>query len=137
MWEFCHLAIFKATHRSIDLKFYSYTYVENSCHSAMHSEILTVDIVQIAAVQVFDMRPYLDLLSHLLMLQDSWQGHRVNTALKGQSSNQQFIVTITIIATRLNSLLSFCVIMKALKCETLGVHVQLISHANKQKDVAT
>ena len=38
---------------------------------------------QIAAVQVFDMRPFLDLLSHLLMLQDTWQGHRISTALKG------------------------------------------------------
>lgn len=41
---------------------------------------------QIAAVLVFDMGPLLDLLSHLLLMQDTWQSHRISTALKGHYS---------------------------------------------------
>ncbi|CAI8002162.1 Probable ubiquitin carboxyl-terminal hydrolase FAF-X [Geodia barretti] len=51
-------------------------------------------LLEIAAVQVFDMRPFLDLLSHLLMLQDTWQGHRISTALKGFTHHADGLITI-------------------------------------------
>jgi len=39
---------------------------------------------QIGSVQAFDMRPYLDLLMHLLLLQDTFQKHRLLNSLRGK-----------------------------------------------------
>jgi len=32
----------------------------------------------------YELRPYLDLLLQMLLLEDSWQNHRIHNALKGQ-----------------------------------------------------
>ncbi|MPC30744.1 putative ubiquitin carboxyl-terminal hydrolase FAF-Y [Portunus trituberculatus] len=47
--------------------------------SAVLSELLW----QIAYSYTYELRPYLDLLLHMLLLEDSWQNHRIHNALKG------------------------------------------------------
>lgn len=42
--------------------------------------------LQIGSVQAFDMRSYLDLLMHLLLMQDTFQRHRLISCLKGELS---------------------------------------------------
>ena len=41
-------------------------------------------IIQIGTVQAFDMRPYLDLLHHLLTMEDSWQVNRLRVCFVGK-----------------------------------------------------
>lgn len=50
--------------------------------SAVLSELLW----QIAYSYTYELRPYLDLLLHMLLLEDSWQNHRIHNALKGKYS---------------------------------------------------
>ena len=38
---------------------------------------------QIAFAYTYELRPYFDLLLHMLLLEDSWQNHRIHNALKG------------------------------------------------------
>lgn len=45
-----------------------------------------VHVFQIATVQPFDMRPYLDLLLHLLTMTDSWQFQRIRAMFLGTCS---------------------------------------------------
>ena len=41
---------------------------------------------QVAYSYTYELRPYMDLLLQILLLQDSWQNHRILNALKGQRS---------------------------------------------------
>ena len=38
---------------------------------------------QVAHSYTYELRPYLDLLLQMLMIEDSWQNHRIHNALKG------------------------------------------------------
>jgi len=38
---------------------------------------------QIAYSYTYELRPYLDLLLQMLLLEDTWQNHRIHNALKG------------------------------------------------------
>ena len=40
--------------------------------------------VKVAYSCTYELRPYLDLLLQMLLLEDSWQNHRIHNALKGQ-----------------------------------------------------
>jgi len=42
-----------------------------------------VDDVKVAYSCTYELRPYLDLLLQMLLLDDSWQNHRIHNALKG------------------------------------------------------
>ena len=53
-----------------------------------------VSLLQIATVQAFDMRPYLDLLMHLLLMGDTCQQHRLMTSLKGVLVEIEIILCI-------------------------------------------
>ena len=39
---------------------------------------------QVAYSYTYELRPYLDLLLQMLLLEDSWQNHRILNALKGE-----------------------------------------------------
>jgi len=58
------------------------------------SAILLI-IVQVAYSCTYELRPYLDLLLQMLLLEDSWQNHRIHNALKGLYD--MFLVSITAI----------------------------------------
>jgi len=47
--------------------------------------VKTVD-VKVAYSCTYELRPYLDLLLQMLLLEDSWQNHRIHNALKGQQN---------------------------------------------------
>lgn len=47
------------------------------------SVVLSELLWQIAYSYTYELRPYLDLLLHMLLLEDSWQNHRIHNALKG------------------------------------------------------
>lgn len=47
------------------------------------SVVLSELLWQIAYSYTYELRPYLDLLLHMLLLEDSWQTHRIHNALKG------------------------------------------------------
>ncbi|KAG7177623.1 ubiquitin carboxyl-terminal hydrolase FAF-X-like [Homarus americanus] len=47
------------------------------------AEILYGRATLIAYSYTYELRPYLDLLLHMLLLDDSWQNHRIHNALKG------------------------------------------------------
>lgn len=47
------------------------------------STVLSELLWQIAYSYTYELRPYLDLLLHMLLLDDSWQNHRIHNALKG------------------------------------------------------
>ncbi|XP_064082430.1 probable ubiquitin carboxyl-terminal hydrolase FAF-X isoform X2 [Macrobrachium nipponense] len=47
------------------------------------STVLSELLWQIAYSYTYELRPYLDLLLHMLLLEDSWQNHRIHNALKG------------------------------------------------------
>ncbi|XP_076338950.1 ubiquitin carboxyl-terminal hydrolase 9X-like isoform X1 [Tachypleus tridentatus] len=47
------------------------------------SVVLSELLWQIAYSYTYELRPYLDLLLHILLLEDSWQNHRIHNALKG------------------------------------------------------
>lgn len=51
-------------------------------------------LIEIGSVQAFDMRPYLDLLMHLLLMQDTWQQHRLVTSLKGFTHHSDGLIVI-------------------------------------------
>ncbi|KAG8178428.1 hypothetical protein JTE90_019137 [Oedothorax gibbosus] len=59
------------------LKFCSW---ENPHFSSM---VLIELLWQIAYSYTYELRPFLDLLLHMLLLDDSWQNHRIHNALKG------------------------------------------------------
>jgi len=42
---------------------------------------------QVAYSCTYELRPYLDLLLQMLLLEDSWQNHRIHNALKGEQNN--------------------------------------------------
>lgn len=48
------------------------------------SVVLSELLWQIAYSYTYELRPYLDLLLHMLLLEDSWQNHRIHNALKGR-----------------------------------------------------
>ena len=47
------------------------------------STVLTELLWQVAYSYTYELRPYLDLLLQMLLLEDSWQNHRIHNALKG------------------------------------------------------
>jgi ubiquitin carboxyl-terminal hydrolase 9/24 len=47
------------------------------------STVLTELLWQIAYSYAYELRPHLELLLHMLLLEDSWQQHRIHNALKG------------------------------------------------------
>ncbi|XP_076067071.1 ubiquitin carboxyl-terminal hydrolase-like faf isoform X3 [Oratosquilla oratoria] len=47
------------------------------------STVLSELLWQISYSYTYELRPYLDLLLHMLLLDDSWQNHRIHNALKG------------------------------------------------------
>lgn len=47
------------------------------------STVLSELLWQIAYSYTYELRPHLDLLLHMLLLDDSWQNHRIHNALKG------------------------------------------------------
>ncbi|ESN99988.1 hypothetical protein HELRODRAFT_192681, partial [Helobdella robusta] len=47
------------------------------------STVLSELLWQIAYVSLYELRPYLDILLHMLFLEDSWQTHRIHNSLKG------------------------------------------------------
>ena len=56
--------------------------VYNNC-LVVHCIYDAVD-VKVAYSCTYELRPYLDLLLQMLLLEDSWQNHRIHNALKGQ-----------------------------------------------------
>ena len=60
-----------------------------ACHVYVLLRSIFLLFIQIGAVQAFDMRPYLDLLSHLLLMQDTCQQHRLVTCLKGECQERK------------------------------------------------
>ncbi len=44
---------------------------------------------QVAYSYTYELRPYLDLLLQMLLLEDSWQNHRILNALKGNTVQVQ------------------------------------------------
>ncbi|CAL1289008.1 unnamed protein product [Larinioides sclopetarius] len=59
------------------LKFCSW---ENPHFSSM---VLNELLWQISFSYTYELRPYLDFLLHMMLLEDSWQNHRIHNALKG------------------------------------------------------
>ncbi|XP_013401949.1 probable ubiquitin carboxyl-terminal hydrolase FAF-X isoform X1 [Lingula anatina] len=47
------------------------------------STVLSELLWQVAYAYTYELRPYLDLLLQMLLLEDSWQNHRIHNALKG------------------------------------------------------
>ena len=45
--------------------------------------IFTAGLFQVAIVYTYELRPYLDLLLAILMMEDSWQPIRIQKTLKG------------------------------------------------------
>ena len=48
------------------------------------STVLSELLWQIAYTYTYELRPYFELLLHMLLLEDSWQDHRIHNALKGE-----------------------------------------------------
>lgn len=48
------------------------------------SQVLNELLWQIAYSYAYELRPHLDLLLQILLIQDSWQEHRIHNALKGK-----------------------------------------------------
>ena len=48
------------------------------------SKVLSELLWQVAYSYTYELRPYLDLLLQMLLLEDSWQNHRILNALKGK-----------------------------------------------------
>jgi len=44
--------------------------------------------VKVAYSCTYELRPYLDLLLQMLLLEDSWQNHRIHNALKGETASR-------------------------------------------------
>ena len=88
-----------------------------------------VFLLQIATVQAFDMRPYLDLLMHLLLMGDTCQQHRLMTSLKGESTSHTtlpplrllemlcIIVTCVPLRTWNGKSVFFCIFAKRIRFE--------------------
>ena len=49
------------------------------------STVLSELLWQVAYSYTYELRPYLDLLLQMLLLEDSWQNHRIHNALKGRT----------------------------------------------------
>ena len=47
------------------------------------STVLSELLWQVAYSYTYELRPYLDMLLQMLLLEDSWQNHRIHNALKG------------------------------------------------------
>lgn len=62
---------------------YMYTYIK---------AYITCDwlqtLFQVAYSYTYELRPYLDLLLQMLLLEDSWQNHRIHNALKGMLTTE-------------------------------------------------
>lgn len=56
------------------------------------SVVLNELLWQIAYSYAYELRPHLDLLLHILLIEDSWQTHRILDALKGGKSYQNIII---------------------------------------------
>ena len=51
----------------------------------LSSSVLSELLWQVAYSYTYELRPYLDLLLQMLLLEDSWQNHRILNALKGRT----------------------------------------------------
>lgn len=49
---------------------------------------LNITLFQVAYSYTYELRPYLDLLLQMLLLEDSWQNHRIHNALKGMLTTE-------------------------------------------------
>lgn len=49
------------------------------------STVLSELLLQIAYTFAYELRPYLDLLNQMLLIEDSWQEHRIHNALSGKA----------------------------------------------------
>lgn len=49
---------------------------------------LIITSFQVAYSYTYELRPYLDLLLQMLLLEDSWQNHRIHNALKGMLTTE-------------------------------------------------
>lgn len=49
---------------------------------------LIITLFQVAYSYTYELRPYLDLLLQMLLLEDSWQNHRIHNALKGMLTTE-------------------------------------------------
>ena len=56
------------------------------------SNVLSELLWQVAYSYTYELRPYLDLLLQMLLLEDSWQNHRILNALKGKQILVQRVV---------------------------------------------
>lgn len=65
---------------------------ENPHFSSM---VLNELLWQIAYSYSYELRPHLELLLHLLLMEDSWQEHRIHNALKGELTYRYIIEHIT------------------------------------------
>lgn len=63
------------------IKMFKYCSWENPTFS---STVLTELLWQIAYSYSYELRPHLEILLQLLMMEDSWQEHRIHNALKGK-----------------------------------------------------
>ena len=88
----CYNIVVKFT-CTVYMYIYNYTCTSNCVNRILVWLLMTLTTVdakysdslsQIMTVQVFDTRPLLELLSHILLIQDTWQNHRITTALRGQ-----------------------------------------------------
>lgn len=61
---------------------------------------------QVSYSYTYELRPYLDLLLHMMLLEDSWQNHRIHNALKGNI----FYLLVLFIAEKLNMYTVFIVL---------------------------
>lgn len=65
------------------VKMFKYCSWENPSFSSM---VLTEILWQIAYSYSYELRPHLEILLQLLMMEDSWQEHRIHNALRGKFS---------------------------------------------------
>ncbi|KAA0188934.1 hypothetical protein HAZT_HAZT007000 [Hyalella azteca] len=58
------------------------------------SVVLAELLAQVAYAYTYEMRPFIDLLLHMLTLEDSWQEHRLHNALKGIPDEREGLLEI-------------------------------------------
>ena len=63
------------------LKLFKFLSWENPTFSF---NLLSELLYQIAFAYTYELKPHLDLLLQMLLIEDSWQGHRIHNALKGK-----------------------------------------------------
>ena len=59
---------------------------------SVHVTILHIYLsFQVGSVQAFEMRPYMDLLMHLMLISDSIQRHRLLSCLRGRALGGHYL----------------------------------------------